>query len=70
MNEIFSDLGWLATLGVITLVGWGLWKLLRRPRKPPPAGSRPCGFCGATGADPVKVSNGCRKCGGRGWVRA
>src|SRR6476620_202555 len=38
MNEIFSALGWLATLGVITLVGWGLWKLLRRPRQAPTRG--------------------------------
>jgi hypothetical protein len=69
MNEIISDLGWLATFGVMWLIGWGLWKLAKRPRKPPPPGSKVCGFCGGRKLDPVKVTNSCRRCGGRGWVR-
>jgi hypothetical protein len=69
MNEIISDLGWLATFGVMALGGWGLRNLVKRPRKPPPPGSRPCGYCGGSGIDRVKLTNSCRFCGGRGWVR-
>ena len=44
-------------------------ELLKRPRKPPPPGSKICGYCGGTNLDRVKLTNSCRHCGGRGWVR-